>query len=88
MTKKDFVRGAERARRRPESSICRPSGLKQHSRLEHVMDTTIVGGENEGGALQSLERKAARRFVGHRTFLTGFLYVIAIIVILAIVSRL
>ena len=51
------------------------------------MDTTIIARENEGGALQSMERRVARRLVGHRTFLTGFLYVVAIIVVLAIVSR-
>jgi len=51
------------------------------------MDTTIVARDNKGGALQSMERKVARRSVGHRTFVTGLLYLIAIIVILSIVSR-
>jgi hypothetical protein len=52
------------------------------------MDTTIAAWENEGGARQSMERNVAKRFAGHRTFLTGLLYVITIIVVLAIVSRL
>ena len=52
------------------------------------MDTTIAAWENEGGARQSMERNVARRFAGHRTFLIGLLYVITIIAILAIVSRL
>jgi hypothetical protein len=74
--------------RRPELSICRTFGLKRHSQLEHVMDTTIAAWENEGGARQSTERNVAWRFDGHCTFLTGLLYVITIIAILAIVSRL
>lgn len=52
------------------------------------MDTTIAAWENEGGALQSKQGKGARWFVDHRTFLIGLLYVITIIVVLAIVSRL
>ena len=52
------------------------------------MDTTIAAWENEGGARQSVERNAAERLAGHRTFLIGFLYVITIILVLAIVSRL
>jgi hypothetical protein len=35
-----------------------------------------------------VERKLARRFARHRTFLVGLLYVITIIVVLMIVSRL
>jgi len=52
------------------------------------MDTTIAAQENEGGARQPMERNVARTFAGHRTLLIGFLYVIAIVVVLAIVSRL
>lgn len=52
------------------------------------MERTVAAWENEGGAPESVERKAARRFAGHRTFLTGLLYVITIIVVLTIVSRL
>lgn len=52
------------------------------------MDTTIAVWENEGGARQSMERNPARRFADHRTFLIGLLYVISIIVVLGIVSRL
>jgi hypothetical protein len=37
---------------------------------------------------ESVERKLARRFARHRTFLVGLLYVITIIVVLMIVSRL
>jgi hypothetical protein len=56
--------------------------------MEHVMERTVAAWENEGGAPESVERKAAPRFAGHRTFLTGLLYVITIIVVLTIVSRL
>ena len=52
------------------------------------MDTTIAAWENKGGSPQPMERKRVRRFAGHRTFLIGLLYVITIIVVLAIVSRL
>lgn len=52
------------------------------------MDRTIAAWENERGAPQSVERKLARRFARHRTFLVGLLYVITIIVVLMIVSRL
>ena len=52
------------------------------------MDTTIAIWENEGGARQPMERKGARRFAGHRTLLIGLLYVLTIIVVLGIVSRL
>ena len=52
------------------------------------MDTTIAAWENEGGARQSVERNVARRFVDHRMFLIGLLYVVTIIVVLAIASRL
>ena len=52
------------------------------------MDTTIAVWENEGGARQPMECNPARRFAGHRTFLIGLLYVISIIVVLGIVSRL
>jgi len=51
------------------------------------MDTTIVARVREGGVHISMDRKVARRSVGHRTFVTGLLYLIAIIVILSIVSR-
>jgi hypothetical protein len=54
-------------------------GLKRHSRLEHVMESTIAARENEGGARHSVERRVARRFAGHRTFLVGLLYVITTI---------
>jgi hypothetical protein len=36
------------------------------------MDTTIAAWENEGGASQSVVRKVARRFAGHRTFQKTF----------------
>lgn len=52
------------------------------------MDRSIAAWENEGGAPQSVERKLARRFARHRPFLVGLLYVITIIVVLMIVSRL
>jgi hypothetical protein len=52
------------------------------------MERTIAACENEGGAPQSVKRKVARRFAGHRTFLVGVLYVITIMVVLVIVSRL
>ncbi len=52
------------------------------------MHTTVAAWENEGGARQSMDRNAARRFAGHRTLLIGLLYVMTIIVVLAIVSRL
>ena len=52
------------------------------------MEKNIAAWENEGGASRSLEHKLARNFAGHRTFLTGLLYVITIIVVLMIVSRL
>jgi len=52
------------------------------------MERTLAAWESEGGASQSVVRKVARRFGGHRTFLVGLLYVITIIVVLAIVSRL
>jgi hypothetical protein len=51
------------------------------------MERTIAAWENEGGAPQSVKRKVARRFAGHRTSLVGVLYV-TIMVVLMIVSRL
>lgn len=52
------------------------------------MERTLAASENEGGTVQSVERKVARRFAGHHTFPVGLLYVITIIVVLMIVSRL
>jgi hypothetical protein len=52
------------------------------------MDATIAAWENEGGARQPMERNVVRRFASHRTLLIGLLYVMTIIVVLAIVSRL
>jgi hypothetical protein len=52
------------------------------------MERRIAAWENEGGAVQSVDRKVAGRFAGHGTFLVGLLYVITIIVVLVIVSRL
>jgi preprotein translocase subunit SecG len=52
------------------------------------MDRTIAAWENEGGAPQAIERKVARKFASHSTFLLGVLYVITIILVLMIVSKL
>ena len=52
------------------------------------MARTLAAWEDEGGAVQSVERKVAGRFAGHRTFLVGLLYVLTIIVVLTIVSKL
>ena len=52
------------------------------------MEKTLAAWENEGRAPQSVERKVARSFARHRTFLVGLLYVITIMVVLMIVSRL
>ena len=52
------------------------------------MERTTAAWENGGGARQAIARKVAREFAGHSAFLLSVLYVITIIVVLMIVSKL
>jgi hypothetical protein len=72
----------------PAEIAVSPPGRSSAHAGDWSMERTITAWENEGGARQSGEHRGARKAASHRILIDGALYLITIVAVLLIVSRL